>query len=116
MDPIPETVEAINELDPSDEDGGLVEHLTGLASLARRVVPELVGVSVAQLEDRLAFTLVATDDEIAALDGVQYAAGAPVLTALTKGKPPPSTLTASSTRRHGACSLKRQLLARSAAL
>jgi GAF domain-containing protein len=77
MEPIPATVEAIDELDPVGDATHLMERLRRLADRAKEVVPELVGVSVAKLEEGLTFTLVATDTEIAALDGVQYAAGGP---------------------------------------
>jgi hypothetical protein len=36
---------------------------------AQRLVPDLAGISVASREHGLTFTLVATDEEIAALDG-----------------------------------------------
>jgi GAF domain-containing protein len=77
LEPIPETVEAVNELDPSEHAPDLLATLTRLASRAQEVVPDLVGVSIAMLEEGLTFTLAATADEIAVLDGVQYAAGGP---------------------------------------
>jgi GAF domain-containing protein len=76
MEPIPETVEALNELDPTDE-RGLIARLGRLAARAQDIVPDLLGVSVSQLEEGLTFTLVATAEEIAVLDAVQYATGGP---------------------------------------
>ena len=72
MEPIPETVDAIDELDPALDDGTLLEQLTRMADRARSVVPDLVGMSVASRDHDVTFTLVATDDEVAALDAVQY--------------------------------------------
>lgn len=76
MEPIPETVQAVHELDPVDS-GELLPRLTELANRAQRIVPDLVGASIARLEEGLTFTLVATAVEIAVLDGIQYAAGGP---------------------------------------
>jgi len=77
MEPIPETVEAINELDPSVDEVDLLAHFAGLASRGQEIVPDLVGVSIARLAQGLTFTLVATADMIAVLDAVQYVAGGP---------------------------------------
>ncbi len=79
MVPIPETVEALELLegDPSS----LLSRLTWLAERARRVVPELVGVSIARQHEGLAFTLVASVETVAALDAVQYVDGGPCVDA-----------------------------------
>ena len=77
MEPIPETVEAVNELDPSAHPPDLLSSLLRHAIRAKEVVPDLVGVSIAVLEEGITFTLVATSDEIAVLDAIQYAAGGP---------------------------------------
>jgi len=71
MEPIPETVEAVNELDPSADDGTLLASLSGRATRAQKVVPDLVGVSIAWLDHGLTLTLVATAPEVAVLDAVQ---------------------------------------------
>jgi GAF domain-containing protein len=76
MVPIPETVQAIDDLDPIGEID-LVAELGLLADLAQEIVPDLVGVSIARLDHGLTFTVVATDAEIAVLDGIQYLAGGP---------------------------------------
>ncbi|GAB6984445.1 hypothetical protein [Nocardioides pyridinolyticus] len=73
MEPVPETVEAIEAL----EDGGLLDTLVGLADRATEVVPDLLGVSITWREEQLSFTLVATAAEFAALDAVQYLSGGP---------------------------------------
>jgi GAF domain-containing protein len=78
MEPIPETAEAVDELDPSvDDDGNLLADLIRRATLGQEIVPDLVGVSIAGLDQGLTFTLVATAAEIAVLDGIQYLTGGP---------------------------------------
>jgi GAF domain-containing protein len=77
MEPIPETVEAVDNLDPSGDEVDLLAHLRLLSERAKTIVPDLVGISVARLDHGLTFTLAATDDEVAVLDAVQYVAGGP---------------------------------------
>lgn len=77
MEPLPETVEAINELDPSVGDADLLPGLVRSANQAKELVPDLVGVSIARVQQGLTFTLVATAAEVALLDAVEYAAGGP---------------------------------------
>jgi GAF domain-containing protein len=77
MEPIPETAAAANELDALEDPGGLLAHLTGLANEAKRIVPDLVGVSIGRHDEGLTFTLVAMVEEVAILDAIQYAAGGP---------------------------------------
>lgn len=76
MEPIPETAEAINEFGPFAE-VDLIQHLKDNADRVREIAPECVGLSLAAQEHGVSFTLVATNDEIAALDGVQYLDGGP---------------------------------------
>jgi GAF domain-containing protein len=77
IEPIPETVQALDELDAPVDTDQLLDDLRGLARRGREIVPDLVGVSIARPDSGLTFTLVATDVEIALLDAVQYAAGGP---------------------------------------
>jgi GAF domain-containing protein len=77
MEPIPETIEAVNELDPSAHAPDLLASLTRLSTEAKELVPDLVGVSIGVLEEGITFTLAATTEEVAVLDAVQYAAGGP---------------------------------------
>src|SRR4051794_23580360 len=77
MEPIRETVEAVDGLDPSVDDFDILEHLTELGNRAQEIVPDLVGVSIGRIAKGLTFTLVATAAEIAVLDGIQYIAGGP---------------------------------------
>jgi hypothetical protein len=81
MEPIPETVEAIDGLDPSADDGSLLADLIRSASRGQAVVPDLVGVSIAGFDHGLTFTLVATEEEVAVLDAFQYLAGGPCVEA-----------------------------------
>lgn len=78
FEPIPETRRALDGLAPAPEglDGDWLDALLVLAERARVLVPDLVGVSVEWLEAGLTFTVVASHDEIAVLDAVQYLAGA----------------------------------------
>ena len=82
MEPIPETVEAINELDAGVADENLLAELEAMGSRVREVVPECIGVSLAYLDHGVTFTLVATAEEIATLDGVQYLSGGPCVDAV----------------------------------
>lgn len=81
MEPIPETAEALEALAPEPGSRTLVLDLTRLANQAQAIVPDLVGVSIARLEEQLTFTLVATPEEVAVLDAVQYAVGGPCVAA-----------------------------------
>ncbi|QNN51590.1 GAF domain-containing protein [Nocardioides mesophilus] len=76
MEPIPETRESIGEL---RRYGGeeLVDELTRMGEAAERLVPGLVGLSLALVQDGLTFTLVSTDPEVAAPDAVLRVGEAP---------------------------------------
>lgn len=86
MEPIPETVEALGELGSSLDDDTLLDQLRRSAGLAQGLAPDLVGFSIAAHDHGVTFTLVATDEEIAALDGVQYAASGPCVDAVDDGR------------------------------
>jgi GAF domain-containing protein len=80
VEPIPETLEAIKELTKyGDTDVATEVHLMG--SRVHDLVPETVGLSLGLVEDGLTFTLVATSEQIAALDAAQYVGGGPCVTA-----------------------------------
>ena len=85
MEPIPETLEALAELDAFVDDANLLDQLQRRAEQAREVAPSLVGISVAYREHDVTFTLVATSEEIAVLDGVQYLSSGPCVDAITDG-------------------------------
>lgn len=77
MEPIPETLDALAELDAYLDDGTLLDDLRRTTALAQLVAPDLAGVSLASRVHGLTFTMVATDDDVGALDGVQYLEGGP---------------------------------------
>jgi hypothetical protein len=85
VEPIPETLEALDELDAFTDDAGLAGRLTAAADRARDIAPGLVGVSIASREHDVTFTLVATDAEVATLDSVQYLASGPCVDAIEMG-------------------------------
>lgn len=80
MEPIPETAALFEEFGEV-YDEGLLEELRHRAEAVNELVPDLVGLSVASLEDGISFTLVATDADVAALDALQYLAGGPCVDA-----------------------------------
>ncbi|MCW2816978.1 MAG: hypothetical protein JWN84_4433 [Nocardioides sp.] len=80
MEPIPESRELVEEFGPFVA-GDLLGQLQGQSARVRLLVPACVGVSVALLDEDIALTLVATDEEIAALDAAQYLAGGPCVEA-----------------------------------
>jgi GAF domain-containing protein len=72
-----QTIEAFAEYGVS----GLPEMLANSGRRVREIVPQIWGMSVTLSDGELTFTLVASSAEIAALDGVQYAAGGPCVAA-----------------------------------
>jgi GAF domain-containing protein len=85
MEPIPQTLQAFSELDAVLDDQALLTLLRTTADRAHEVVPGLVGVSVASRDQGVTFTLVATAEEIAVLDAVQYVASGPCVDAMDLG-------------------------------
>jgi len=85
MEPIPETSEVLEELANVGEDG-IAKDLFRMGRLARDVVPECVGLSLALFRYGLTFTLAATSDQIAGLDAVQYLDGGPCVDAAHEGR------------------------------
>jgi GAF domain-containing protein len=80
MEPIPETREVLKDLIKSGEDQ-VAEDLFRMGRLARDIVPECVGLSLALVQYGLTFTLAATSEQIAGLDAVQYLDGGPCVAA-----------------------------------
>jgi GAF domain-containing protein len=76
MEPIPETTEVVEEFGPFTEDD-LLEDLRKMGQRVRAIVPDCIGFSLASNADGVIFTLVATEEELAVLDAVQYLAGGP---------------------------------------
>ena len=85
MEPIPQTLQAFGELDAAMDDASLLTMLRTTADRAHDIVPSLVGVSVASRDQGVTFTLVATAQEIAVLDAVQYVATGPCVDAMDMG-------------------------------
>lgn len=77
VEPIPPSIVAADDLDPVADDALLPERLAAVAERARELVPDLVGVSLASVRKGVTITVVASSDEIAILDAVQYLAGGP---------------------------------------
>jgi GAF domain-containing protein len=80
VEPIPETLEAFAEL-ARHGSTDLVDLVLAMGRRAQRIVPDCVGLSLALFEDGLTFTLAASDEQIAALDAVQYLDGGPCVDA-----------------------------------
>lgn len=81
MDFIPETLDALDELEV-DGDGLLRTQLRETAERVREIAPDVAGISIASHAQGIVFTLVATDDDVAALDAVQYVESGPCVAAL----------------------------------
>jgi len=76
VEPLPQTAEALRELARVGEES-LGHAFYAVSSRVREVVPELVGLSLAVLENEVTLTLVASTDWLAGLDAVQYLDGGP---------------------------------------
>ena len=80
MEPIEATRQALEAL---QSEGIRVEtDLRLMSAQAQRIVPDLVGLSLADLEGGLSFTLVSTDSAISTLDAIQYLDGGPCVEAV----------------------------------
>jgi GAF domain-containing protein len=76
VEPIPQTREALAELtNQGDPEVGVA--LLRMGRKAREVAPACVGLSLSMLDEDLTFTLVASSQEVAGLDAVQYLDGGP---------------------------------------
>ena len=83
MEPIPESSQAVEDYGPfATREGDLLDELRERADRVRELVPECIGLSLALEEDGVSFTLVATDEEMAGLDAIQYAVGGPCVEAV----------------------------------
>lgn len=83
MEPLPETRAALERL-ANLGDGGLAPAVLEMGERAKEIVPDCVGLSLSIVEDDVTLTLVATDQELAVLDAVQYLFGGPCVTAATE--------------------------------
>lgn len=86
MEPIPETHEALVELERYG-DLELRGDLQELVARAKEHIPGLRGVSLALLSQGLVLTYVASDRDLAALDAVQYVDDGPCVEAVEQAEP-----------------------------
>jgi transcriptional regulator with GAF, ATPase, and Fis domain len=80
LEPVPATARALRHLAETGETG-LGEELSRMGRSVRTIVPSCIGLSLGVVHEGLTFTLVASDEEMARLDAVQYLAGGPCLEA-----------------------------------
>jgi GAF domain-containing protein len=86
MEPLPETAEALRELARQGE-ASLGIELYSMANRVRELVPELVGLSLGLVSGGLTLTLVASAEQVAALDAAQYLGGGPCVEDLERAEP-----------------------------
>lgn len=86
MEFIPETLEALDELDALVDDGSLSDEFFLMAARAQVIAPDLAGISLAFLAHGITLTIVATNEEIAALDAMQYLDSGPCVEAADLGQ------------------------------
>jgi hypothetical protein len=82
MRPIQQTVEAVGMVSRYAGDNDMLAALQELADRVQDLVPDCVGLSIAWAEHGVTFTLVASDEEIAVLDALQYFDGGPCVDAV----------------------------------
>jgi GAF domain-containing protein len=80
--PIPQTIEAVEVLGIAEPQADLLGTLQAMADQVRHVVPDCLGMSLAWTDFGVTFTLIATDEEIAVLDALQYLDGGPCVDAV----------------------------------
>jgi GAF domain-containing protein len=81
MEPIPETTKAVDEFGPFSE-GDLLRTLKWQSQQVNLIVPDCVGLSLSSAAAGVTFTLVASAEQVALLDALQYIAGGPCLKAV----------------------------------
>jgi hypothetical protein len=84
MEPTPETQESLDELARLGGDDAVAHELDALGRTAQRIVPDLVGLSLALVEESFAFTLIA-DADLARIDLMQYVDDGPCVAATREG-------------------------------
>ncbi|MCW2819100.1 MAG: response regulator receiver and antar domain protein [Marmoricola sp.] len=85
MHPIPQSIETAHELERFQPELDLLRQLQDMADEVQRLVPDAIGLSVAWVDQSVAFTLVSSNEEIAALDAVQYLGGGPCVDSVSLG-------------------------------
>jgi GAF domain-containing protein len=86
LQPLPETREAIDELEPVDEVEDVLEDLLERGRRVREMVPDCVGLSLATMTHGVTLTLVASDLDIAILDALQYLDAGPCVEAAARAE------------------------------
>ena len=86
MEPLPETAEALRELARQGE-ASLGIELYSMANRVRELVPDLVGLSLGLVSGGLTLTLVASAEQVAALDAAQYLDGGPCVEDVERAEP-----------------------------
>jgi GAF domain-containing protein len=82
LEPLPETVQAIHDLEVTVREQGLLGELSEMGRRVRTVVPSCIGLSLSVLEHGVTFTLVASSETIRSLDATQYVDGGPCVQAV----------------------------------
>ncbi len=82
MKPIDQTIEAAGQVSSRRGEDNLLTRLQDLGDEVEALVPDCTGISIAWLEHGVTFTLVASDEEIAVLDALQYYDGGPCVDAV----------------------------------
>lgn len=83
MRPIPESQQAEDDYGPliwGDVD--VLERLTEISGAVRELVPSCIGLSLSLRHEGVTLTLLATSEQVALLDGLQYVDGGPCVVAL----------------------------------
>lgn len=86
MKPVPGSHEVSERLAAAFGGEGLEDGLQEATARLAELVPGLVGVSISLMEHGITVTYVASDPELAALDGVQYLDGGPCVAAAEAGE------------------------------
>jgi GAF domain-containing protein len=82
MKPMAQSIEVARAIDRYAGEGDTLAHLEAVGDEVQQVVPDCIGMSLAWTEHGVTFTVEASDEEIAHLDGVQYLDGGPCVTAV----------------------------------
>lgn len=107
MEPIPETISAIEELGPFAADGDLLDELSLKGRRVSALVPDCVGLSLVSAEHGVTFTLTASDTQIDVLDAIQCLADSSGAPSTPADEEPDALLDEEAWRRHSAATAAR---------
>lgn len=85
MEPLAESSDELGRLLRHGDDE-MVRSVSRMTNEAAALVPDLVGLTLGMVDEGLVYTVVATDPQIAALDGVQYVDDGPCVRAMQTGQ------------------------------